>query len=363
MPPFKDHVSPASVRRLGEVLAAGDHRFDARRFAEEASRGLDRLELKARVAQVAGVLARHLPDDFASAAGVVLRTVPTSDLTMWEAWPVTDWVAGAGIDTPAAALEVLAAITARASGEFAIRPFIGRCPDLTFETLLRWTAHPDEEVRRLVSEGSRPRLPWAPRVDLLDAEPRWAVPVLDLLLEDPSPYVRRSVANHLNDISKVDPDGALDVAGRWAADGGTHVPAVLRHGLRTLVKAGDPRALSLVGADAGARIEVRDFTVVTTTVHLGGELVWRCLLTAHHTGPAVAVVDYVVHFAGARGVHRRKVFKLRTMRREPGRPVEVVRRHGVVPVTTRRYHPGRHRVEVQVNGRVLDGGDFDLVVD
>jgi len=363
MPPFKDHVSRASALRLGEVLAAADRGFDARRFADEASRSLDQLELKARVTHVARVLARFLPGDFEAAAGVVLSSVPASDLTMWEAWPVTEWVADAGIDTPRAALDVLAGITARASAEFAIRSFIGRYPDLTFEALQRWAAHPDEEVRRLVSEGSRPRLPWAPRVDRLDAAPLWAVPLLDRLREDPSAYVRRSVANHLNDISKVDPDGALDVAGRWTADGGTHVSAVVRHGLRSLVKAGDPRALSLVGADAGAHVEVGDFTVVTKTVHLGGELVWRCLLTARHGRPVVAVVDYVLHFAGARGARRRKVFKLRTMQLEPGRPAEIVRRHPFVPVSTRRYHAGSHRVEVQVNGRGLDGGDFALVVD
>jgi len=362
MPPFKDHISRDSVRQLGEVLAADHDRFDARSFGEEASRGLDRLELKARVAQVAGVLARHLPDDFESAVGVVLRTVPASELTMWEAWPVTEWVAAAGADAPAAALEALAAITGKASGEFAIRPFIGRYPDLTFETMQRWTEHPDADVRRLVSEGSRPRLPWAPRVPQLEAEPCWAVPLLDRLRNDPSPYVRRSVANHLNDISKLDPHGALEVAERWTADGGSHVAAVVRHGLRTLVKAGDARALALVGADAQAQIEVRDFTVLTGTVSLGGELVWRCRLTARHDGPVVAVVDYVVHFAGARGAHRHKVFKLSTMRLEPGRPAEIVRRHSFVPVTTRRYHAGRHRVEVQVNGRVLGGGDFDLVL-
>ena len=363
MPPFKDHISSVSVRRLGDVLAAGDHRFDACRFAEEASGGLDRLELKARVAHVSGVLARHLPGDFESAAAVVLSTVPSSDLTVWEAWPVTDWVAEAGIDAPAAALEVLAAITGRASGEFAIRPFIGRYPAHTFQTMERWTAHPDEEVRRLVSEGSRPRLPWSPRVGVLDAEPRWAEPLLDRLRDDPSSYVRRSVANHLNDISKVDPDGALDVARRWMTGGGTHVAAVVRHGLRTMVKAGDFRALALVGADAGAQFEVRDFTVAKRTVRLGGELVWRCVLTAHHGSPVVAVVDYVVHFAGARGATRRKVFKLTTVRLDPGRPVEIIRRHPFVPVTTRRYYAGSHRVEVQVNGRVLGGGDFDLVLD
>jgi 3-methyladenine DNA glycosylase AlkC len=363
MPPFKDHISYASVRRLGEVLAVGDRCFDARAFTEEASQGLDRLELKARVAHVAGVLARHLSDDFASAAAVVLRSVPTSDLTMWEAWPVTDWVADAGIDAPDAALQVLASLTGKASGEFAIRPFIDRYPDLTFATLARWTTHPDEEVRRLVSEGSRPRLPWAPRVRVLDTKPDWAAPLLERLRDDPSAYVRRSVANHLNDISKIDPDAALDLAGRWTAEAGTHVATVVRHGLRSLVKAGDPRALALIGADAGAHIEVRDFTVLTHTVRLGGELVWRCLLTARSGRPVVAVVDYVVHFAGARGAQRRKVFKLKTVRLESGRPAEIVRRHPLVPVTTRRYHAGRHRVEVQVNGQVLDGGDFELVLD
>jgi 3-methyladenine DNA glycosylase AlkC len=362
MPPFKDHISRASVTRLGDVLAAGERCFDARRFAEEASRGLDRLELKARVARVAGVLARHLPDDFESAAAVVLRTVPASDLNMWEAWPVTDWVADAGIDAPATALEVLAAITGKASAEFAVRPFIDRHPDLTFATLQRWTAHPDEEVRRLVSEGSRPRLPWAPRVRVLDAKPEWAVPLLDRLRDDPSAYVRRSVANHLNDISKADPGAALDLAGRWTAEGGTHAAAVVRHGLRSLVKGGDPRALALIGADADEHIEVRDFTVVTPTVRLGGELVWRCFLTARSGRPVLAVVDYVVHFAGAGGAQRRKVFKLKTVRLESGRPAEIVRRHPLVPVTTRRYYPGRHRVEIQVNGRVLDGEDFDLVL-
>jgi 3-methyladenine DNA glycosylase AlkC len=363
MPPLKDHVSHVSVSRLGEVLAAGDAQFDARRFAEEASLGLDRLELKARVAQVSDVLARHLPGDFRTAATVVLRTVSTSDLTMWEAWPVTDWVTEAGMDAPAEALEALSVLTAKASAEFAIRPFIDEHSDLTFETMQRWTAHPDEAVRRLVSEGSRPRLPWAPRVRVLDAQPHWAVPLLDRLRDDPSPYVRRSVANHLNDISKVDPDGALDLAGRWAAEGGPQVAAVVRHGVRTLVKAGDPRALTLVGADAEAPIEVREFTVETKTVRLGGDLVWRCILTAGHRLPTVAVVDYVIHFARARGAPGRKVFKLKTVRLQPGQPVEIVRRHALVPVTTRRYRAGRHRVEVQVNGRVLDGADFHLVVD
>jgi 3-methyladenine DNA glycosylase AlkC len=363
MPPLKDNVSRASVTRLGEVLADGDRRFDVRRFTEEASQGLDHLELKARVAQVAGVLTRHLPADFESAVAVVRGTVPHSGLTMWEAWPVTDWVADAGIDAPAVALDVLAAITGKASAEFAVRPFIDRYPDLTSAMLERWTAHPDDEVRRLVSEGSRPRLPWAPRVRVLDAEPAWAVPLLERLRDDPSAYVRRSVANHLNDISKVDPDAALDLAAHWTTDGGTHVVTVVRHGLRTLVKGGDPRALALIGADAEEQFEVRDFSVVTPTVRLGGELVWSCLLTARSGRPVVAVVDYVVHFAGARGAPRNKVFKLRTVRLDSGRPVEIVRRHPLVPVTTRRYHAGRHRVEVQVNGQVLDGGDFDLVLD
>lgn len=362
MPALKERVSRDSIRRLAEVLAGGDRDFPVGEFVEEAARGLEGLELKARIARVASALETYLAGDFQSAASLIHRTVPESALTMWEAWPVLDWVAAAGIDSPKPALELIAALTGRASGEFAIRPFIQRYPDLVFDTMGRWVAHPDEEVRRLVSEGTRPRLPWAPRVPLLDAEPGWAIPLLDGLRDDASAYVRRSVANHLNDISKANADLAIDVARRWVDGGGVGSDSVVRHGLRTLVKNGDVRALGLIGVDAEALIEAELFEVTTKTVHLGQDLMWRCRLRNRCDRRVTAVVDYVVHLRSGRGARRRKAFKFKTLRLDPDETVELARRHRLVPVTTRRYYSGTHRVDLQVNGRVLGSDQFDLVL-
>lgn len=362
MSALKEHISRQSIHRLGEVLALGDGDFPIGAFVEQAARGLDDLELKARIAQVASALKTFLPNDFRSAASLVHRTVPGSTLTMWEAWPVMDWVAEAGIQTPEPALELISAVTPKASGEFAIRPFIDRHPDLVFETMGRWVEDPDEEVRRLVSEGSRPRLPWAPRIALLEDEPGWAIPLLDALRDDPSAYVRRSVANHLNDLSKVDAALAIDIAQRWTSEGGAPSHAVVRHGLRTLIKAGDARALTLLGVDMDAPIAAEHFEVTPKTIHLGEEVTWRCRLRSSSDRSVTAVIDYVVHLRGARGTPRRKVFKFKTLRLDPGEAIELVRRHRFLPVTTRRYYAGSHRIDLQVNGKVLGSGHFDLLL-
>lgn len=360
MPPFKESINAGSVRALARRLeAVGALR--AAPFTREATSGLDALELKARVAHVVEALRRHLPSAFPDAADLVRRAVAGSELATWEAWPATDWVAAAGLDQPDVALPLLADLTPHASAEMAIRPFVGRHPRATFAALRAWTSHPSEHVRRLVSEGSRPRLPWAPRVTLLEAEPHLTVPLLGALREDASEYVRRSVANHLNDLNKVDAALALRTATRWREHGGRHVDAVLRHGLRTLVKAGDATALELIGA-APARVALPAFDVLTPVVRLGEALEFRVRLRSREREPITAVIDYVVHHRKANGLTTPKVFKWSTRRLPPGEEIEMRRVHWIRPITTRRYYPGTHRVEIQVNGRVLGGGEFALQV-
>lgn len=358
MPPFKDSINAQTVAALAKRLSAAGP-FPSRRFVTSATSRLEELELKARVAHVATALAACLPGDFADAAPQVERAVAGSELGMWEAWPVMDWVALAGIEQPDLALPLLATLTSHASAEMAIRPFIDRHPTRTLGQLREWVRHPDEHVRRLVSEGSRPRLPWASRIALLEREPHLTVPLLDALREDPSDYVRRSVANHLNDLNKVVPELALTTATRWRQQGGKHVDWVLRQGLRTLVKAGEPRALGLIGASA-ACVELVDLTVSTPVVRLGDALEFSFTLRSAEAEPAVVVIDYVIHHAKADGRTTPKVFKLSTRTLEPGSPVTITRRHALRPISTRRYHAGEHRVEVQVNGQVLGGGTFRL---
>lgn len=358
MPPFKDSVNEQSVRALARRLSAAGP-FPSRRFVTAAASGLDRLELKARIAHVVAALQAHLPADFPQAAALVEAAVAGSDLGMWEAWPATDWVAAAGLEHPDVALPLLAALTSHASAEMAIRPFIDRHPARTLAQLRDWTRHPDEHVRRLVSEGSRARLPWAPRIALLEREPHLTVPLLDALREDASDYVRRSVANHLNDLNKVAPELALSTAARWRSQGGRHVDWVLRQGLRTLVKAGEPRALELIGAP-GVRVELVAFSLATPVVVLGGALEFAFVLRSLEREPVTAVIDYVIHHVKADGRTTPKVFKLSTRVLLPGAAVALSRRHAIRPITTRRYYPGEHRVEVQVNGTLLGGGVFLL---
>lgn len=355
----KDEISPALVAALADELRRAWAGFPAEAFAARATDGLAALGLMERVRHVAGALAEALPPRFAGAAAVLDRAVESPSFTGWMTLPCGEYVAAHGLDEPHVALPLLARLTPRFSSEGTIRPFVERHPDVTFGYLREWTRSEDEHVRRLVSEGTRPRLPWATRLRGLMADPAPAVVLLDVLYDDPSPYVRRSVANHLNDIARDHPALALDCARRWSASGADGAAWVVRHGLRTLVKRGDPEALRLLGYDHAAAVRLDAFAVTPDRVEIGGEVTIDLTLSADRV--ARVVVDYVVHHAGARGTRAPKVFELTSRTIEPGAPQRVVRRHRFREVSVRRLYPGPHRVEVQVNGRVLGGATVDLV--
>lgn len=363
MAAFKDNIGRATVERLADAFRGAHPEFPRDAFVERATAGLDALELKARVDHVAAALVDALPGDFSVAAPIVSRAIGPTDYGMWEVWPVTMWVALAGIDDPDRALPLLAELTSHASAEFAIRPFIDAHLDRVSAELSQWVEHPDEHVRRLVSEGTRPLLPWAPRLAVAANEPGWAIRWLDALRDDPSSFVRRSVANHLNDLTKLDRDLAVATAQRWMARPSTEVEAVVRHGLRSLIKRGDTDALAVIGIDHTAPVEVVELRVHTPQVRLGDALELDVVVRNAGDAPATAVVDYAVHLQRANGRTSRKVFKLRSVRIDPGATVELRKRHVIAPVTVRRYYPGTHVVDVQCNGVVQASGAFELVVD
>ena len=351
MADFKDEISPAMTAALAAELHHAWDRFDRAAFTADATGGLAPLALLARVHHVATALRRTMPDDFATAATVLHRTLDSATFTGWMTLPCGYYVADHGIDDPHTALPALAALSPRFSSEGPVRVFIERHPETTFEYLHRWAGDPDEHVRRLVSEGTRPRLPWAPQLRGLIADPGPALALLDRLHDDESDCVRRSVANRLNDISKDHADLAVTVAGRWAAAGGDRTAWVIRHGLRTLIKYGNVGALRLLGYDYDTPVTVTGLTATPDTVPIGGQVTVTFTLTA---GTSVrAVVDYAIHHAGPRGPRSPKVFKLSTVTLEPAQPRAVTRRHTFREVSVRRLYPGAHRLDIQVNGRVL----------
>ncbi|CAM4064620.1 DNA alkylation repair protein [Kibdelosporangium persicum] len=283
--------------------------------------------------------------------------------TGWMLWPVTEAVSVSALDHGGAkaftsALGLQASLTTRLTAEFGIRALLDADLDRALPIVLKWTGHPNEHVRRLASEGTRPFLPWARRVKAIVGRPSAAVPILDALYRDESAYVRRSVANHLNDISKADPDLAVEVAARWSADGS---PQLIKHGLRTLIKKGYPPALELLGFTRPEGITLTGPALPVDVVRIGDRLAFS--FTVHNTGsaPANLVIDYVVHHRKANGTQTPKVFKLVTRKLAGGEQFTVDRAHSFKPITTRVYHPGRHGLEIQINGESFGRKEFDLV--
>jgi len=358
--PFKNLINAALVQRAARRLQSAWPAFDARRFTRLANRGLDGLELKARAMQLCDALEATLPADFDQAADIIEATLHGDDaLEGWVLWPVGEYVARHGQHDPQRALAVLHRLTQRFSAEFAIRPFIVKHPELVFQTLADWALDPSEHVRRLVSEGSRPRLPWGLRLKALVDDPTPTLPLLLALQDDASEYVRRSVANHLNDIAKDHPGLVADWLERHLPDAPAARRALLRHASRTLVKQGDRRVLHAWGLGAPFRGSAA-LAVKPARVALGDSVGLTLTLQSSSPTPQKLAIDYAVHHVKASGDTSAKVFKGWVVEL-PGQGAQtLVKRHSMRFVTTRRYHAGRHAIDVQINGTVVASGSFTL---
>lgn len=370
---FKHLLNEDLVRLAGAHLSRASGDFPRARFESLALHELAGMEMKRRALHIASALEATLPEDFSSAAALIERSLAPpgqgDDLSQlragddglagWIVWPLGEYVARRGIDEPARALRTLHALTQRFSAEFAIRPFIARHPALCFETLTRWCGDPSAHVRRLVSEGSRPRLPWGMQLRALIADPSPTLPLLEALLDDPSAYVRRSVANHLNDIAKDHPD----LVARWVSErrAGASVTrdATLRHASRTLIKRGHPGALAAWGLGRSLR-GTASLRLDRDRAAVGEEVTLTLTLRSAADHPQPLEVDYAVHHVKARGHSAPRVFKGWRLTLAAGETRTLVRRHSLRAVSTRRYHPGRHAVDVRVNGEVVAEGAFTL---
>lgn len=358
--PFKNLLNAGVVRDIGARLEQAGSGFERPRFERLALDGLDTIEMKARAMQIASALEATLPADFATAAER-LEAAIADGLTGWALWPVGEVVARRGLATPERGLAVLHALTQRFTAEWAIRPFIVQHPALAFETLQRWTADPSEHVRRLVSEGSRPRLPWGLQLKSLIADPSPTLPLLEALLDDPSGYVRRSVANHLNDIAKDHPHRLADWLERHLPGASDERRALLRHASRSLIKSGDARVLGAWGVGAPLR-GAATLAVSPRRLRLGETIALAIELSTAWREPQRLVVDYAIHHVKGRGGTSAKVFKGWTLTLAAGETRALTKSHAIRPITTRRYFSGTHRVELLVNGRVEADAAFELRV-
>lgn len=365
--PLKNQFGPDVPERIGSMIASVWTEFDARRFLEHALDGYEELELTPRARQIARALAETLPADREEALGILVRSMGAelegAELTGMASFlylPHVFFIADHGLDHFEAAMAAQHEVTRRFTAEFSIRSYLERFPERTLARLREWTSDPSVHVRRLVSEGTRPRLPWAPRLKEFQRDPSPVLELLELLKDDPEEYVRRSVANNLNDIAKDHPQAVVDVARRWWSEGNAERRRLVKHGLRTLIKAADPEALAVLGYGPDSPVVVRDVRCSPTRVDIGGRVRVEIDLSNPSTDPGGALVDFRVHFVKANGSTSPKVFKGGEVDLDGGGTATIKKTVSLRQHSTRTHYPGVHHIDVLINGTVVDGPEFEL---
>jgi 3-methyladenine DNA glycosylase AlkC len=370
--PFKNLFNPKMITLMAHHLNRVWPKFDEKTFIKQATQNLDGLELKQRGDQIKRALEQCLPGSFPKAAKIMIASLhPDDDIDLsgttmdkkgirgWAILPMTQYVGEHGLDDFDLGMNVQKELTKRFSSEFGIRYFILNDKDRALETLTGWASDPNHHVRRLVSEGSRPRLPWAMRLPEFVENPEPLFPILELLKDDGEEYVRRSVANNLNDISKDHPDAVAKIARKWIAKASPERKRLVRHACRTLVKQGHPKALLALGYKK-PQVSLIRLEVLTPVVQFGDALRFDIALNSEAKTDQNLMLDYVIHHRKANGKTTPKVFKWKSISLKASKDHKAQRKHAIRAITTRKYYAGTHRVEIIVNGESLGCQDFEL---
>ncbi|MBX2850698.1 MAG: DNA alkylation repair protein [Phycisphaeraceae bacterium] len=372
--PFKNFFNVKMVSAMGQHLARAWPDFDEDGFVGVATSSLDDLELKERSAQITKALDAFLPNDFEHAASVMLTSLApdksgeiegseTQDhgIAGWGIMPMADYVGSRGLEHFDLSMALLKEMTKRFTAELAIRYFILAEPRRTLSILKTWIDDPNPHVRRLISEGTRPRLPWAMRLPVFINDPKPVLTLLEKLKDDDDEYVRRSVANNLNDIAKDHPDTVAQVAARWMKGADKNRERLLKHACRTLIKQGHRDTLTVFGYGS-PNIKLEKLDLLATHVTFGDTLMFSISLTSTAGATQKLVIDYAIHHRKSNGTTSPKVFKWKTGALDPSATLTAKRNHAIKKITTRTYYPGTHHLEILINGESFGKKTFELVM-
>lgn len=364
---IKDVFCLAVVREIADDLVRAYPPFDAATFVARSMDGLDGLELTGRAAQIADALHEYLPQPFARSAAVIeaalgeeIPATGENGLAPLRYMPHLVFVQKYGLDDYEVAIRLQAELTKRFSAEFSIRAFLIKYPERTYAQMLAWARDDNAHLRRLASEGTRPRLPWAPRLRAFQQDPRPVIALLELLKDDPERYVQRSVANSLNDIGKDHPELVVEVCRRWLKGATADRQWVVKHALRSLVKKGHRGALETLGAGGRPNIRITGVKLTPKNVELGGIVRFSFEIASMGKEDQYLLIDYAVHFVKANGATKPKVFKLREVVLAPSTRIDLGGAISLAEMTTRRHYPGRHRINALINGVTHPLAEFDV---
>ena len=365
--PLKNQFGENIPRKIAAMISAVYPTFKTDAFVANVMEDYEPLDLMARGRKIAHTLRRYLPEDYPQAAEILIASLDSPldhtdrvGMAPFLYLPHTMFVAEYGLDHFEISMRAQYELTQRFPAEFSIRPFIEKYPEATLNRLRDWATDPNVHVRRLVSEGTRPRLPWASRLRAFQRDPRPTLALLELLKDDPDLYVRRSVANHLNDIGKDNPDILVETARNWLTEAPPERRWLIRHALRSSVKRGDKEALGILGFENEVSVTVRNGSVTPPQIAQGGSVTIAFEITNEGESRQSLVVDFRIHYIKANGKANPKVFKLKTVTLAPQETISLQKTVTLKEMTTRKHYPGIHQIDLLLNGSVEPLGEFEL---
>lgn len=362
---LKDIYSVSFYDKFSNAVEEVLPTFDKRKFKKAIfSTDWDSKELKQRMKHTSVVLHEFLPGNFEKAANTIeniiskLRKNKITETSI-EFMFFPDYIETYGINDFENSLKAFEFVTQFTSCEFAVRPFIIKYGDKMIKQMIDWSKHDSHHVRRLASEGSRPRLPWSMAISSLKKNPKPILPLLENLKTDPSEYVRRSVANNLNDIAKDNPGIVIAIAKKWKGLG-KETDAIIKHGCRTLLKQGNSAALKHFGLSNNSKLEVTNLKIFTPIVKIGSYLEFSCEVKNGTNKTQTIRLEYAVYFLRQNGQLSKKVFKLSERIFEPMQAANIKRKQSFKLITTRNFYTGWHKLSIIINGQEKILADFQL---
>jgi 3-methyladenine DNA glycosylase AlkC len=360
---LKHMYNPQFFEQLCPVMCATIPKFDCKYFIHRVfDNQWPELELKQRVRHIAITLGDFLPSHFPTAVSIMVdlaEQLRKSDVREqgFATIFIPEFVQVYGLDHPNESLKALEKITQLVSAEFAIRPFVIRYPEMTLNKMVQWSKHENANVRRLSTEGCRPRLPWAMGIPSLKKDPAPILQILENLKNDPSEYVRRSVANNLNDIAKDHPTLVLKIAQEWQGKD-ANTDRIIKHGCRTLLKKGDKAILGLHGFDPSSKGKLKSFDLHKPKVKIGEKLNFSIAFKNQEKAITPFRIEYAIDYLTSTGKRSRKVFKVTENKFNAGECMTINRNQSFKNLTTRKHFKGKHTLTILANGKKVGAKEF-----
>jgi 3-methyladenine DNA glycosylase AlkC len=357
---LKNLLSRESLREFALAIQSVYSAFQVDEFIESTiDETWNDLELKARGRRISMNLGKYLPADYEAAIGVIDKVITSYEGFCKYCFPDYIEVFGQDEINWDVSVDALERYTQHFSSELAVRPFIIKNEERMMARMYVWSKHENEHIRRLASEGCRPALPWGIALNSFKKDPAPILPILEQLKTDPSLYVRKSVANNLNDISKTHSNLVVNIAKDWYGKSEL-TDWIVKHGCRTLLKKGNRDALAIFGYEDETSVEVDGFALETTSVSIGEDITFSFSVKAAET--AKVRLEYGVDYVKANGKRNRKIFQISEPTLKKDVKKSYSKKHSFADVSTRKHYPGTHSVTLIVNGSERGTLDFELKV-